>query len=210
MSSIEDDLYKYLGDYKDESERAIRNLYHVRIKSVEEAISIAKTEKWPVFGLQYHGELWYGFDVDRATQFGTWAGTYKPDVLGEDWMNRVYVLKEYKWEKKESAEDDLYEYLGDYKDANERAIPNLYHIRVKSVEEAISIANTEEWPVFGLQYHGELWYGFEVDTATQFGPWAGTYKPDVLGEDWMNRVYVLKEIEKTTKSAKKGTEGPLF
>jgi hypothetical protein len=82
-----------------------------------------------------------------------------------------------------------YKFLGNYKDEPARAIPNLFG-KVKSVDEAVRLAQANNWELFGLQFYGELWFGDDLAQATKYGLWSVNSSPHERGEAWMNRVYV--------------------
>ena len=85
-----EDEYRFLGNYKDAANRAIPNQWQ-SVKSVDEAMNFAKVNKWPVFGIQCGGQLFYGTDVVEATKYGKWIEKENPHELGEGWMNRVFI-----------------------------------------------------------------------------------------------------------------------
>lgn len=89
----------------------------------------------------------------------------------------------------------LYEYKGAFNDQANKAIPNLRNPgkKVTSVDECMSIAESNQDTVFGLQNGGDCYSGNNESMAYQYGNVYDKTRVQQLGGDMTNMVYVRKE-----------------
>lgn len=183
-------FYVNIGCYNDNTSRMIP-IYITNVSTVCEAMEIANQYGAPVFGIQNNGELYIGYEPMRAISLGLTSGPC--NVLGESWINQVYVAPLILSEPTTYT----YNYVGCFLDSPEHLIPILIG-NVISVEDAKIIANKFGATVFGIQNNGDLYIGYDIIKAKMLGPSTIDYdlintRPicNMLGETLKNQVYYV-------------------
>jgi len=86
----------------------------------------------------------------------------------------------------------LYEYKGAFNEQLDRVIPD-FKKKVSSVDECMSLAESNKQTVFGLQNDGDCWTGNNQSTIDKYGEVYDRTKIRALGSNMVNMTYVRKE-----------------
>ena len=187
--------YEYYGAFKDTASRAIPT-YVQEVRSVEQAMSVARDNGATLFGIQNGSQLFIttkdaAVALFEATQYGEYTENCAND-LGCSWMNKVYVLKSGSFSGGTYHDSSEYNYVGAYTDTENRAIPTFVGwFTDQSPEQIQQIAKDNGASVYGIQDNGALFVN-TVDKASALSD-AITYGKadcnDPKGCMWVNQVY---------------------